>query len=132
MFNPVPSESQIRPPLQENLSKAYGFCAGQQFSLERIKREFLALMANAIRAEKEFALVLGAACKNIENTLEKMLGNQWHEYRSTMNRQVQQHLSSMSMTQEQAAVFIQKVLRRAKGEIDSPILETLLSYHPSF
>jgi hypothetical protein len=39
--------------------------------------KFLALMANAVRAEKEFDLVFGSACKNTQNTLEKMSGNKW-------------------------------------------------------
>ena len=125
------SEAQPSAPLQEPLFRAHGFCFGQQVSLERIKKDFVALKANAVIAEKEFSVTLGTACKNVETTLIEMQGDKWHEYKLIVDKQMQQ-LRIMPMTQQQAVSFVQKVLARAKGEMESPIIATLLSYHPSF
>jgi len=77
------------------ISQSYGYCFGQNYSLDIIKNEFQAFQQNLIS-----------------------------QIESVSNPEV--------LSKDQAISFLEIVRRRAKGEIHSPVFETLLSCHPTF
>jgi hypothetical protein len=115
-------------PLATDLSRTYGYLNGQRFKLNRIKKEFPDLSIYAQKAELEFQLAFGTAERNINVALEEILAEKYSEYVSTMNAQLQTLLSSQPLNQELGANFIAEVESRADGKIESPVLETLLTY----
>ena len=129
--NPVwPQE--ITSPLHSDLSQTYGYYSGQKLSIERIQSEFPTLAARALQAQMAFELVFKSSYENIEKELRKLLGQRW----STSKRQMLQGLTgnpgSVPISMTPADAFIRTVLLRAKGQIETPILETLLTYNPQF
>lgn len=121
-----------RSPLHSDLSQTYGYYSGQKLSLERIQREFPSLSARALQAQMMFDLVFKSSYENIEKELRKLLHQQWPKYESQMQQKLTMNLGSDSISLTQADAFIRTVRLRAKGQIEPPILETLLTYNPEF
>jgi hypothetical protein len=121
-----------RSPLHSDLSQTYGYYSGQKLSIERIQREFPALSARALQAQMTFDLVFKSSYKNIEKELRDLLRQQWPKYKRQMHQKLTSNLGSAPISMTQADTFIRTVRLRAKGQIDPPILETLLTYNPEF
>ncbi len=111
-----------------DLSKTVGFIMGQRFTLNIIKAEYpnLALLAQV--AESEFESSFGNAEKNINYALQEILEEEYPEFLETLEKQGSALISSQQFNQEVATNFIAEVELRSRGEIPSPILETLLTY----
>ena len=75
-------------------------------------------------------LVFKASVENIEKELQAGLGPRWNVF----NKQLLDRLESSLASPDQATAetFITQVRQRAKGQIETPILETLLTYSPAF
>lgn len=121
-------EPTTETPVYADLSRTFGFIMGQRFSLNRIKVEYPVLSLRVKKAELEFKSSFGTAEKKIEKALRDMLKDRYHEYIAQMERQLKSALMSQQINREVAAQFINEVESRAKGQIPSPMLETLLSY----
>ena len=115
-------------PLHVDLGKTLGFIVGQRISLTRIKTEYPALSLRASRAQREFTLSFGIAEENIQNALRDIFSDRYPEYIASTERHLASTLMSQRTNLETATRFIDEVETRAKGQIPSPILETLLSY----
>jgi hypothetical protein len=118
--------------LDVELSRAYGYYNGQKLSVQRVINQFPALASSASLAQMEFDLLFKSSYKNIEKELRGLLQQHWLAYKKNMTRELTKSLGSPSISQAQADTFIQALHLRAKGKIESPILETLLSYNPEF
>lgn len=118
----------IEAPLYKDLSRTLGFIMGQRFTLNIIKAEYpnLALLAQV--AEMEFESSFSNAEKNIIYALQEMLKEEYPEFLETLEKQGSALISSQQFNQEVATNFIAEVESRARGEMPSPILETLLTY----
>lgn len=117
-------------PLQEDLSKAYGFCFGQQLSLARIADAFPDLRAAVRKVSTSFGIVFRPACDNIERLLKAAFRSEWDGFVAKLRGQLDE--VGGEITRADADAFVATVERRASGAIESPILETLLAYNPSF
>lgn len=71
------SPDPYKGSLYEDLSRSYGFCKGQRFSVERIQKEFPDLAPQVIKAQMEFDLVFKFSYENTEKTLKETLRNYW-------------------------------------------------------
>ena len=111
--------------LRKELFSTYGFCKGQEFSLQNISNKFPTLQLQALRVKSEFQTTFGKSCDYIGSLFSE-------EVRRTLDGKLQQFNNIDSLTVETANAFIIKVRERAKGEIDSPWKETLLVFNPDF
>lgn len=118
----------IEAPLYKDLSRTLGFIMGQRFTLNITKAEYPNLALQAQVAESEFESSFSNAEKNIIYALQEILEEEYPEFLETLEKQGNALLSSQQFNQEDAARFIAEVELRARGEIPSPILETLLTY----
>jgi hypothetical protein len=124
-----PTLGQVtQAPLATDLSRTYGYINGQRLNLNRIKKELPDLAMYAQKAELEFQTAFGTAERNINVALQEMLATQYSEYVSKMNAQLETLISSQPLNPELGANFIAEVESRAKGKLESPVLETLLTY----
>jgi hypothetical protein len=121
-----------RSSLHSELSQTYGYYSGQKLSIDRIRSEFPTLSNKASHAQMTFGLVFKSSYKNIEKELRKSLRHKWPTYKSRLHQKLKSSLGSVSISTAQANKFIHTVRLRAKGQIQSPILETLLTYNPEF
>lgn len=110
------------------LSQAYGYLKGQQFTLSRIKKEYPSLELEVTKCELEFSLAFKKASENITNQLKELFGSEFDNYESEMMTQLKSLLSQQKITEDLAINFIEEVKQRAKGNIESPVLQPLLTY----
>lgn len=122
------SGQSAQAPLHSDLSKAFGFINGQKFNLNRIKQEYPDLSVNTQKAELEFQVSFGTSERNINSALQEILAERYVAFMSNMKTQLETTLSSQPLNRELAVNFIAEVESRAKGNIPSPILETILTY----
>jgi hypothetical protein len=115
-----------------DLSQAYGYYRGQKLSIERIQNEFPALSAKAYQAQIQFELAHKGSYLAVEKELRKMIGEKWPTYKKQMLQRLSSGLGTSQITAEQADTFVRTVTLRTKGQIQTPILETLLTYNPEF
>lgn len=117
-----------KEPLYIDLSKTFGYIMGQRSSLSRITAKYPSLSIRVKKAELEFITTFGVAEKNIKESLRGLLRDKYPEYVSAMKKQLDTDIKSQQISQDIAVQFLDEVESRAKGEIPSPMLETLLSY----
>jgi len=126
------AEVSITTRTAEDAVQAYGYYLGQKITLERITREHPSLAILAKVAEIEFNLAFGDSVKEIDRQLYKLGTDQWTKTKGEIHSDAAALLAQQQFTLEQADVFIEEVISRADGNIQSPILETLLLYSPKY
>jgi hypothetical protein len=114
------------------MNRAYGFCQGQSFSLNRTQEEFPELQKSVLITKLEWAAVFGKSCKTIENRLQLILADKWDSYREKVQTALIENSTKTQISSDQANTFLEIVKKRTKGEIESPVLETLLIFNPDF
>ena len=125
-------ESHYKETLVEDLAKTYKFYEGQLKSIIRINKDFPDLASAANKAQYQFDLVFKTSFNNIENTLKNLLREQWNEYKNLLINQIENEMMTSLINQVQAIAFIEQIKKQSKGEIESPIIETFLTYRPDF
>ena len=118
--------------LRNEIFTAYGFCIGQELSLNKISIEFPQLNLQVLQAKAEFGATFGQSCKNIETNLQKIFGSKLNDFTKTLEDKLNEETRKMKLTEVDALNFITIVRNRAKGDILSPYKETLLCFHPDF
>jgi len=112
----------------KGLARAYGFVLGQEFSLAKIERKIPELSANVFQAKSQF----NSSFPNIKSKLKEQLvfamGKKlFDESDKGIKKQIQSHLGKQVITKDVAQIFLQKVKKRAEGDIESPVIEYMLS-----
>lgn len=124
LINPIPApKSDIN-----DLSRAFGYIEGQQISLNMIKLEFPDLVNEVKSCEIEFSISFGKAKERITEELKKTLGVNYQEYNTQITNELKTITENQEYNKEIALNFIKEVKSRAKGKIESPVIETLLTY----
>lgn len=109
------------------LARAYGFVAAQRFTLDRIASEIPELEFNVARSRADF----DARFPGIEGRLKAVLsdlsnGQGLGEVETALDR-TKEMLGRQQLSREAAMTFLKEVQSRARGEIESPVLEYLLA-----
>jgi len=127
----VPALVEDSPKL---LGEAYGYCLGQTLTLDGIARKFPKLSGKVKYAKYRFHDKFGKSVTNIKEIMETKSQGRWKQVHAQIMSQLQDHLriESASMSYRDAVAFLDDVDRRTKGEIPSPILETLLILNPDY
>lgn len=109
------------------LSRTFGYLKSQEYSLDLIRQTFPELEKEVLKSELEFEISFKNASTRIDKRLRVVLGSEFQTFESQLSDQLKLLISS-NITKEIALQFIQEVRNRAKGNIESPVLETLLTY----
>ena len=124
------SNLKLIQPKYKRVSEAYGYLMGQEVTLKRIESEYPQLGIQVIVARTTFNQTFGISKEGIENYLTNSIGkDNYLDYLKTIQSQIETTLIQQNLTLENAALFIEDVKDRAKGDIsNSTVLETLLSF----
>ena len=113
-------------------SQTYGYCFSQQYTLDVIKRKFPGLKQHVVKVNSLFDMNFKPACQKIEEFSKLIFKDEIGKHEQALISLLESVQPSEQITKEQAISFLKLVERRAKGEIESPFLETLLSFQPLF
>jgi len=113
-----------------DISRTYGYYQGQQYSLDTIKKKYPKLSNQVFIAKSEFDLSFSKSIKNIDTLMGKYDG--WQSIKKDIVNNIHNKLDLSNLTYNESVDFLNSVKRRAKGNIETPVLETLLMLNPSY
>ena len=116
----------------KEISQTYAYCFGQYYSLDNIKNKFPLLKNDVFKVTALFDMNFKLAYQKTEEFLKLISKDGWREHQQNLISQIESISHLEQITIDQAVAFLEVVERRAKGDIESPVLETLLSFHPTF
>lgn len=118
----------FNPTSIKGMAQAYGFVLGQEYSLSRIEKEFPELTADVELARAQFGSTFPDIKAKLETQLRQAMGEKlFQETRTALQTKLKSTLGRQQITREIAGSFLQQVKGRSKGEIESPVLEYLLT-----
>lgn len=124
---------ELSKDLIMDMSRTYGYNMGQTYVLDAIEKKYPNLKTQVFLAKNEFDLKYSKSIKEIElNFSKNMSKKQWKEYKSNIQNQIKKHLNYENITQDEALNFIEEVKLRTKGNIESPVIETLLTFNETY
>lgn len=119
----------FKKPKYKRVSEAYGYIIGQEYSLDIIKKEFPQFEMSILKARMAFNSTFGKSKEGMKQYLAEYLGqNEFSQYEEKLISELKKMLGNQTFTEEIATNFISEVEGRAKGNIASTVLETLLSF----
>lgn len=127
-LNGICQEIGIKKPKYHRLSQTYGYLQAQQYTLDKIKEKFPDLSLEILKAELEFKTNFGKSLQNIKNYLHEQLGDKYYNYENITSAELKRVLGTQIFDKTSAIEYLVKVENRAKGKIESPVLETILSF----
>lgn len=117
----------------KGLSKSYGFLLGQEFTLSKVEQTFLELKLYCELAKSNFNATFPQAKQKIEAQLIKVMGKQkFYTFKKDFTNQLHHILSQQNINKQNAIQFLELMNRRAKGDIEQPMLGYLLAVQYEF
>lgn len=113
-----------------DISRTYGYYQGQKYSLDTINKKYPKLSNQIVIAKSEFDLSFSKSIKNIDTVMGKYDG--WKSIKKDIIKNIHTKLDLSNLTYNESIDFINMVKQRAKGNIETPVLETLLMLNPSY
>lgn len=126
------AEIELSNALAKDIGKSYGFYLGQDYSLKEISKKYPSLSGLALIAEKEFSANFKSSIEGMDAIMLKYAKAEWKKIKNQLSQQIAGSININQITEAQARQFIELVRQRAKGSIDSPILETLLLFKSGY
>lgn len=126
------AEIKLSNPLAKDVGQAYGFYLGQKYSLNEISKKYPSISTQALIAENEFMATFNSSIEGMDSLMTKQSSVEWNVIKRQLSKQITQTIDIDQITESQARQFIQIVRERAKGNIESPIIQTLLLFKAGY
>lgn len=127
--------AQIEPVINNNvfteMSQAYGFKIGQDYSLEMIEKKYPDLKPQIQIAKLKFDKSFRNSISTIDSILSSK-GSEWLKIKSQLKDQIKSSVNLNNYNYDQIKDFVKSVEARANGEIPVPIIGTLLTFNPTY
>jgi len=120
---------ELTKPLMLDISRTYGYVTSQSFVVEKLKEKYPSKKYELNKAKMEFDLKFKPSIENIK----KSFGDKyWNEYKSVMDPKLIEQVNNIDLDNSYRDSFANEVFQRVKGNIESPVIETLLIFHPKY
>lgn len=126
------AEIKLSNALAKDIGRAYGFYFGQSYSLSEISKKYPSISGLALIAEKEFSATFKSSIEGMDALLTKYAKSEWNKIKKQLSTQIASSINIEQISETQARQFVELVRERAKGNIDSPIIETLLLFKSGY
>ena len=122
------NESLVKPK-NKRIIQAYGFILGQNYSLDKINSEYPQLKSQIEIAQLEFNSTFGKAVDSLKCYLINSNGEaKFNEFEKKLKIEINKLFGEQLITEKIAISYLEEVKSRAKGNIPTPVLETLLTF----
>lgn len=128
----VYSEITFSNALAKDISQAYGFYLGQNYSLSEISKKYPSLAGAALVAKMDFEAKFGSSVEGMDELMAAKLPKDWSDLKKRLISEIERSIDSEKISESDARQFIQLVRSRARGEIESPVIETMLLFKSGF
>lgn len=126
------AEIQLSNALAKDIGQTYGFYLGQDYSLNEISKKYPSMSRLALIAEKEFSATFKSSIEGMDALMSKHAKTEWERIKGQLTNQIANSINIEQITESQARQFIELVRQRAKGNIESPVIETLLLFKSGY
>lgn len=129
------AKAEITPTqlLVNDIARTYGFYIGQQYSLTKIIEKNPSLLKRVTTAEMMFDNNFKASLQNMNTYMNNVVSKkEWGKIKKQLLNSVTSSLNTDLLHNKFSEEFIMTVIDRAKGNIETPVLETLLSFKPTY
>ena len=126
------AEIKLSNPLAKDIGKAYGYFIGQDYSLTEISKKYPHLSREVFLAKKEFISSFKPSIDGMDSLMSKYSKTEWNKIKNQLETTIYKSINIDQLTESQAVQFIAIVRQRAKGNIESPIIETLLLFKNNY
>lgn len=116
----------------QDMMYVYGFYMGQNYSLEKISYKYPHLKNKIYIAQHQFDKNFQSSVKYIDEYFSSLIPTEWNAIKKQFENELIKKTSFSEIDEQKSLEFIDKVKLRAKGSIESPIIETLLTFHPYY
>jgi hypothetical protein len=113
------------------MSQAYGFKIGQDYSLEMIEKKHPDLKSQIQIAKLKFDKSFRNSISTIDSILSSE-GNEWLKIKTQLDDQIKSSVNLSNYSYDQIKDFVQSIEARANGEIPVPIIGTFLTFNPNY
>lgn len=113
-----------------DIGRTYGYYIGQNYTLDKIKEKYPKLSNDILIVKSEFDLSFSKSIKNIDTIMGKY--EKWNEIKKDIKKNIHSKLDLSNLTYNESIEFIKTVKNRSKGQIESPVLETLLMLNTEY
>lgn len=116
-----------------DMSRTYGFVTGQSSALDVIKNKYPQLKTQVYLTQNEFDLKFSKSVDEIKRILSNKLGSsEWENYKANLLK-ISNEQNNTNLTSESVALnFLDEVKSRVRGNIESPVIETLLMFNSNY
>ena len=123
---------EVSKNLMMDMSRTYGYYIGQTYTLDNIKKKYPNLQNEIFLIKNDFDLKYLKSIKDIEQFFTKnMSKKQWSDFQKMVKDGIKKQLNT-NISYEESLEAIQVVKARIKGDIESPVIETLLMFNPNY
>lgn len=119
---------ELTKPLIMDISRTYGYVTSQSLVAEKLKKKYPEVSQELTIAQLEFDLKYKSSMENIK----KAFGKEWQKYQEIMEPQLIEQANKFNLDLSYKNGFANEILARAKGNIESPVIETLLMFNPKY
>lgn len=126
------AEIQFSNALVKDIVHAYGFYLGQDYSLNEISKKYPSMSGLTLIAKKEFSATFKSSIEGMDALMSKHYKTEWERIKEQLTEQIADFINIEQITKPQAREFIELVRQRAKGDIESPVIETLLLFKSGY
>lgn len=126
------AEIKFTNALAKDIGRAYGFYLSQNYSLNEISKKYPFLSGLALIAEKEFSANFQSSIESMDTLMTKDAKDEWRKIKGTLSKQIVASINIDQITETQARQFVNLVRQRAKGNIESLVIETLLLFKSGY
>lgn len=120
---------EISQSLLMEISRTYGYVTAQRLVAEKLKNKYPEIKQDLVKAQLEFDLQFKSS---IENMKKSFGDKEWAEYQAIMDTKLIAQINNLNLDMSYKNSFANEILARAKGTIESPVIETLLLYNPTY
>ena len=118
-------------PIVKDMSQSYGYYLGQTHVLNVIQKKHPSLSNKAQMTKLTFDSIFLSSIENIDFLLTELDKNEWEGIKQGIRNQIPK-IDTSNLTKQNSINFIEEVKKRALGEIESPVIETLLLFNPAY
>lgn len=127
----VEDEPVLTDAVVRDIGQTYGFHLSQSFSLDAVEQKYNDIAPQARIARLQFDSRFGSSIRNMDAVLSRN-GGEWPKVKTELRKKIFAMYDNQAVTRDLAKSFVETVSKRANGEIPTPIIETLLTFHPSY
>lgn len=109
-------------------SRTYGYVSTQTLVTEKLKDKYPEMKQDLIKAQVEFDSKFKSSIENIKI----LFGKEWNNYEKMMQPKLIAYANKINLDLSYKNGFVNEILNRAKGNIESPIIETLLMFNSNY